>query len=444
MLNQVQINARQKALHADADAAYADFRTGKITQKRFDSVMDTCEREMAKLAEHGATRSKAMRYASNASPGEHGRGSYDDPDAPAFNMSRHTKSLSGPKNPYAPGPLDASQAQWRSLFDACNAQTPFQTTVTSKAWSEKIMSAGGNIGMKAPPLFTTEGAGGSLLPAELIPSAFRLQYEPDRIWSHLVGMPMDTQQIEWLQHTSNQNPAATTAEVQVLPDLGMVITPKTSTAVKIGGTATFSRELLDDFSSFMAFVPSEITRAVIDAETNFVVNDGTQGILAQPNIITRNAAAGPWPAGPANNIDAILAGANDIRVGTSFAKADLVLMHPTTWLDIRTLRGTTGMYVLRQNEPSDVLGETLDTFFDTRVVQNTKIAPGIAIVLDLNISLIAFTRMGLEIAVNWQGDSVFPTFAYQWRVVERIALGTPRPSAIAVVSGLSAYTTGGS
>jgi hypothetical protein len=97
--------------------------------------------------------------------------------------------------------------------------------------------------------------------------------------------------------------------------------------------------------------------------------------------------------------------------------------------------------VLAQNEPNE-LGETLDSIFGVKVVQNTKVPLGTAIVLDTAVSTIAFTRMGMEIAVNWQGDSVFPTFAYQWRVVERIALGIVRPSAICVVTGLP-YVAGG-
>ena len=44
--------------------------------------------------------------------------------------------------------------------------------------------------------------------------------------------------------------------------------------------------------------------------------------------------------------DAVLAGVNDIRVGTSFARADLIAMHPTTWLNLRTTPTTTGAYVL--------------------------------------------------------------------------------------------------
>jgi len=64
--------------------------------------------------------------------------------------------------------------------------------------------------------------------------------------------------------------------------------------------------------------------------------------------------------------------------------------------------------------------------------------------MDTNLAVIAFQRMGLEIAVNWQGDSVFATFGYVWRVVERIALAVIRPSAICAVINLPSYSAGGS
>jgi len=122
----------------------------------------------------------------------------------------------------------------------------------------------------------------------------------------------------------------------------------------------------------MGFVPNEISRAVIDAETNYVVNNASSGILATPGILTRNAA-GSWPNQSATGIDAVVAGMNDIRVGTSFAKANLILLHPTTWLDIRTTRTTQSSYVLDQWQPNLTLGESLDNLFGVRVCTNVYV-----------------------------------------------------------------------
>lgn len=440
MLNQGQINARLKALQADTETAYADFRTGRINSKKFDAVMDAAEAEHKKLGESQRTLRKALGFASCASPAEFGGFA----GQPAFTQHRTTKSMSEPyeQNAFAASPLHASQGQWEQLFDAARHNSNFAFSVKAPGFGsavDKTMYGRSGVGLKAGgPDFTVEGAAGSLLPPQLIPAAFREMYEPDRLWSHLPGQAMDTQSIAYLQHTSNTNPAALTAEAEVLPDLGMNIIEKTATAIKLGATAAFSRELLDDFGSFMGFVPSEMTRAVVDSETNYVVNDPLAGILATEHILTRDAALSP------SGVEAVLAGVNDIRVGTSFAKADCIVCHPTTWLDLRTTQTSTKAFLLDQWQPMDTLGESLDVFFGVKVVQNTWVPEGMAIVMDTNLSTIGFTRMGLEIAVNYMSDAVFPTFAYQWRVVERLALAIIRPTAICVVSGLASYSQGNS
>jgi len=75
----------------------------------------------------------------------------------------------------------------------------------------------------------------------LIPQAFPLRYEESRAWALFTGAPMNTQSIAYLQHSANQNPAAVTAEVATLPDLGMTVIEKVATAQKIGATAAFRR-----------------------------------------------------------------------------------------------------------------------------------------------------------------------------------------------------------
>jgi hypothetical protein len=102
------------------------------------------------------------------------------------------------------------------------------------------------------------------------------------------------------------------------------------------------------------------------------------------------------------------------------------------------------MDVLCQDEPMEELGETLDTFFGVRVVQNTKVPLGTAIVMDTALAVKAFTRMGLELMTNQWGDSVFSTYGIQFRCVERIALAVIRPTSICVVSGMPSYSQGNS
>jgi HK97 family phage major capsid protein len=104
--------------------------------------------------------------------------------------------------------------------------------------------------------------------------------------------------------------------------------------------------LLDDFADY-AFVPREMCRAVIDAETNSVVNaDGTApemtGILNTSGLLTR-------AIGTDTVINARVKGFNDLHVGSSYGNADLVAMHRSTWTNVKTQTGTQGRYMLNIN-----------------------------------------------------------------------------------------------
>lgn len=421
--NPAAIDARTKDLRATVDHAYRDLLAGGITEKMFNQIVDRAEGEAEQLRTARRTRSKALRYASGA----------DSAEFTSAHGTTRTKGYSHEKwRP--PSPLDLSTAQWKSLFDAAVSKSRFAVNVGEPGLGSKMMDGGnGNIHAKAA---SAEGTPGSLLPPILLPAAFTERYEPDRLFAHLPGMSSEGQWVSYLQHVDNTAPAAPTPELSTIPDVGMNIVSKQVTFTKIAAMATFSRELLDDFAGdFMAFVPSELGRAVIDAETDFIVNNESTdnneslGLLYTPGVLTLNASSVDTP------IDAVVQGIAQIRSGTSYGVADLIAMHPDTWAALRLQKATTGLYILDQMQPDD-LGQSRDTFFGVRVVQNTHIPPTVAIVMDASISCIAWTRMGMEIQSNWAGDTEFSEFSWSFRAVERVAIGVQRPTGICVVSNL--------
>jgi len=62
------------------------------------------------------------------------------------------------------------------------------------------------------------------------------------------------------------------------------------------------------------------------------------GILNQPDILTRTI-------GSDTPIDCLRKAFNDLRVGTAFAKANLVLTHPTTWAEVQLQNSEGGLYL---------------------------------------------------------------------------------------------------
>jgi HK97 family phage major capsid protein len=134
-------------------------------------------------------------------------------------------------------------------------------------------------------------------------------------------------------------------------------------------------------------------------------------------------------------IDAIVSAFGDLRVGPSFAVADLVCLHPHDWNYLKLQKCTTGLYVLAQNEPNS-LG-AFDNIFRVHTLVNTKVPQGTAIVLDTNISFQAWTRLGMEVMANQYGDYESTQNAWTFRAEERVTVGVIRPTAICVVSGIN-------
>jgi HK97 family phage major capsid protein len=132
-------------------------------------------------------------------------------------------------------------------------------------------------------------------------------------------------------------------------------------------------------------------------------------------------------------IDCLRKAFNDLRVGSAFATADLVAMHPTTWADLQLQKSTTGLYLLNPTDPN-AIGD-LDNIFGVKVITNTYIPAGTAIVTDTSKSVLAWTRHGLSLDINSWGGSEFTENYVTFRAEERIAIGVMRPTAISIVTG---------
>jgi hypothetical protein len=315
-------------------------------------------------------------------------------------------------------PLQVPVSEYRGLYEAVTRKLPSYRIDTKAAFAESGFTSG-------------------TLPPILMPQlSLDLPYEPDRAFSHFRQLSApEAASVEYIQHTSNTNPAAAVAELGTKPDLGMVLTTVTTPYVKIAALASVSMEALSDFGKFMSWVPQELQRAVIDAETNEVVNGSgssphMRGILNTSGVLTRAIGAD-------TPIDALRKGINDIRVGSSFAKADLILTHPTTWADLTLQMSTTGQYLLNPDDPA-ALGD-LDNVFGCKVITNAYVPAGTAIVLDSNW-VYAWTRHSLTIDINQYGSDGSTNYwtqnAVSFRCEERVAIGVARPTAVNLVTGL--------
>ncbi|HWS92501.1 MAG TPA: phage major capsid protein [Mycobacterium sp.] len=227
--------------------------------------------------------------------------------------------------------------------------------------------------------------------------------------------------------------AAAVAELAAKPDIGPQIVAKETSFAVVAGMASLSRQMFDDFTTAGPFIAQELYKSVVNEENNQILaGSGTApnqlGLLNQTGTLTRTLAT------PDTQIDTLVKAANDIRVGGAFADADLIILHPTDWLTIRTLKTTYGSYVLDVNDPNQLGG--IDNLFGIRLATSTQCTLGKAVVMDSKIAATVWMRQGMEILSNQWGDWEFQNNAWTYRAEERFGLGVQYPLAICLVSGL--------
>ena len=424
-------------LYLKARDLYDEHHAGRISKGQLDKALADNDKTFEKAEIAYKSRKAANRFASGASPEEHPGGwaaaaRSSDPSSQA-NPRVATKKW----NP--PSVFDATEEQSRSLFEASRSNMKgFSTHVGGDVRLKDAGSWGVHSKDWTVPTSIAEGASGSLLPPQLLPTAWPLRYEPTRLFDYFIGEAAATQSVSWLSHSSNTSPAAAVAELAQKPDLGPQVTPHTSTFSTIAGLMTISRQMLDDFSDWGRTIPAELNRAVVDAENDAVLNgNGSSpnmlGLLHTPSTLSRVC---PTVSGVSyTQIDCLVQAIDDLRIGSAFAVADLIILNPLDWSVIKRIKNSLGSFVLQSVEPNLIGG--FDNVFGCPVVTTTKLASGTACVLDTKIAVLAFTRMGMEIMYNQFGDYEFQHNAVQYRAEERVAIGCAYPAAVNIVTNLN-------
>jgi HK97 family phage major capsid protein len=114
-----------------------------------------------------------------------------------------------------------------------------------------------------------------------------------------------------------------------------------------------------------------------------------------------------------------------------FATADTIGLHPNSFGLLKRQKDTLNRYLLTASPQSG----RVDTIWDMKVVQTTKLPPNYAIVFDSKVAILAFTRQALTIDMNMWSDTAWTNNQVLWRGEERIAVGYQNPKAINIVEG---------
>ncbi|BCW76260.1 phage major capsid protein [Arthrobacter sp. NicSoilB11] len=254
-------------------------------------------------------------------------------------------------------------------------------------------------------------------------------HEPARILSYIPQKTITAGSVDFLTHTSTTGAAATVARGGLKPELLIDWTPTTLTARKIAVQSGVPDEVLADFSTFLAYLTSELSRSVIDAENAQILNgDGTGenllGLLNTSGMLTRAKATD-------TALDAVEQAIADLRTGPSYVDPDLLVFHPTTWSSIRRSKDTAGRYLLG----ADPTAAEANTLWGLPVAVTTTMPVGTGLIGNLAEGTQAFIRQGITTDMGVSTDDFVKNIT-RVRCEERLALGVTRPTALLKITGL--------
>jgi hypothetical protein len=357
-------------------------------------------------------------------------------------------------------PMDMSPAQLQGLLSAAEHRTPYSVEIRPKAFRFRE-------DVRTKTAVTESGLGGSFsgqLPPVQSLYAVGLGYEPVRVADLLPGAAMPGPSATWLSHTANSTEVAAVAEAGAKSDISPTVTENQVIPTKIAGQVSVTLEAWQDTdrygqASFASWLPTELTRSLINEESNVLLNgvNGTSnltfnGILNVSGTITR-------AMGSDSPLDCLAKAYADVRVGAAFADPDLVLVHPQTLSALRRQKDAEGRYLLdllegpmnltAYGQPSTIpAGEPNNysvipqglpgangSLWGATIYATTQVAAGKAVVMSVKAGAgIFWQRLGL--LMIFDPYTLLTNNEYRWIAEERIAFSCPRPSAINLVTGL--------
>jgi len=276
----------------------------------------------------------------------------------------------------------------------------------------------------------TTNAIGGITPPVLLPGLLERTHEPQRIMDALPATGMSAPAVAYLRHNSTTGSPTTVAPGGLKPELSFVVDTVTIRAAKIAAHVAVNDEDLSDYSDFSDYVATELMRAIIDTENGQLLNGagvGTDmlGMLSTTGALTR-------ALGTDTPLDAVEQSINDLRVGSAFAVADLLVMHPSTRSKLRRQKDSMNRYLVN---PDPTIDEA-DSLFGIPLVVTTTCPIGTVLAADARKAAMVYVRQGLSIETTPYNTDDFTHNLTRFRCEERLALATPRPAAMCIVTGL--------
>ncbi len=232
---------------------------------------------------------------------------------------------------------------------------------------------------------------------------------------------MDGGTLEYVRERGFNNNAAPVAELAAKPESDLRFDLVSTSAKVIAHWMKASRQILSDFSQLRSVIDQRLMYGLAFAEENQLLNgDGTgqnlNGIVPQAS-----AYAAPVTIPSATSIDMIRLMA--LQAELAEYPSTGIVMHPSDWAWIETLKDTTGRYII--GNPQGTISPTL---WGLPVVTTKAMSVDKVLVGAFKLGAQVFDRWDARVEVGYVNDD-FTKNLVTILAEERLALAVYRPEA---------------
>lgn len=318
-----------------------------------------------------------------------------------------------------------AHANDNSAVEVKSAGQQLVDTEEFKAFSESGKKGSVDIELKAittGPATVGTGTDGStsIVPSHHVPGIIAPAQRPLTIRALLAQGSTTSGVIQYVRETGFTNNAAPVAEGAAKPYSDIKFDQQTNNVRVIAHLFKASKQVLEDSAQLASYIDTRARDGLADVEESQLLNgDGTGQNLTGliPNATEFNRAL---IKADDNKADVIRRAMLQVRLAEY--RTDGIVMHPTDWADIETLKETTGGYIW--SNPTVNNGQNL---WGIPVVDTTAIPEGSFLVGAFARAAQIFDRWQARVEVSNSNADDFEKNLITIRAEERLALAIYRP-----------------
>lgn len=247
----------------------------------------------------------------------------------------------------------------------------------------------------------------------------------------LASLPTTSNAVDYVRENVFTNSAAETAEASALPESSITTTLVTEPVATVGHWIKISRQLAQDNAALAAYINARMVYGVnLRVENQIIAGNGTapnmSGFTKAGNYTAHGYSAASLTTkfgSGYTRIDLIRAILGDCS--SNEYPADAILLNPTDWAVIETLKDSQGRYLV--GNPNDGSAPRL---WRVPIVESNAVTADNVLVLSLSQSATFYNREGVTVEMSESDSDNFTKNLVTIRAERRCMLAVEKPASV--------------